>query len=299
MKKITVTIGIPAYNEEANVSNLLNDVLNQKLSKTILKEIIVFSDGSTDQTVNKVKEIRNSKVSLIEGSKRQGRAKAQNTIMKKAYSDILILIDADIQIPDKRFIEKIIKPIVLGADLTSVTVQELDGNSIISKILATSMKFKKYIFENYNEGNNLYTCHGRARAFSKRLYKNITFKQSVGEDAYSYFYAIANGYKYRFAKNTEIYYRLPENFADHEKQSVRFYKTLGLLESDFGKEMVKKENFVTSVILIRNLLKYFFISPLIIIYFALAIYLKLKSYFIRDISNAWSISKSSKKLINN
>ena len=50
-KKLTVTIGIPAYNEEANVRNLLVSLLAQKETNFKLQEIIVVSDGSTDKTV--------------------------------------------------------------------------------------------------------------------------------------------------------------------------------------------------------------------------------------------------------
>ena len=40
-------IGIPAYNEEANIGNLLNNIFNQKKSKNYeLKSIIVVSSGS-------------------------------------------------------------------------------------------------------------------------------------------------------------------------------------------------------------------------------------------------------------
>jgi len=45
-----ITIGIPAYNEEKNIGNLLNDILNQKLEHNILEKILVISDNSTDKT---------------------------------------------------------------------------------------------------------------------------------------------------------------------------------------------------------------------------------------------------------
>jgi len=51
MKKlITVSIGIPAYNEEANIGKLLSSLIKQKEAGFIIKEIIVVSDQSTDKT---------------------------------------------------------------------------------------------------------------------------------------------------------------------------------------------------------------------------------------------------------
>lgn len=295
--RITITIGIPAFNEETNILYLLSDLLAQVKKSFILSSIIVCSDGSTDATVRKAKEIKSPKIIVIDNKKRLGRAVRQNQIMQKANGDVLVLVDADIQIKDKFFLEKIIKPAALGkADLTSVSVMELKPQTFLGKVLEVSMKFKKYIFENFKKGNNLFTCHGRARAFSRKLYKTIKFKESVGEDAYSYFFTVSKGFKYKFVRGTEIYYRLPESFSDHEKQSLRFYKTLGLLQKDFGKELVEKENFVNSVVIINNLVKYFFVNPLIFVYFLIATFLKIKSLLMKDVSNAWSISQSSKIL---
>lgn len=296
----TLSIGIPAFNEEANIRFLLQDLLAQKRAGFILDKIVVYSDGSSDETVKEIKNVKNSKIILIESKKRSGRAVGQNKIMKDATSDILVLVDADVVIKDKNFLEKIIKPIAYKkADLTSVSVEELKPETFLGKVLEVSMKFKKYIFENYKNGNNLYTCHGRARAFSKKLYKSINFIESVGEDAYSYFYVVSNNFKYRFVKNTQVYYHLPEDFKDHEKQSIRFYKTLRLLEKDFGKALLQKENYITLGLLIKALIKYLFVNPLIAFYFLIATFLKIKSLFTKEISGAWSVSESSKKIRSN
>jgi len=302
--KSTVSIGIPAFNEEANIGFLLKDLLKQNQKNFVFHQIIISSDGSTDKTIETAKKASASfiqkegqEVILIDNKERKGRAVRQNQIMERSASDILVLLDADILIKDKNFIEKIIKPVLnKKADLTSVSVQELPPENFLERILKISMEFKKFIFENYKNGNNLYTCHGRARAFSKKLYKTINFKESVGEDAYSYFYTIANGFKYSFVKNTGIFYKLPANFQDHEKQSIRFYKTLSLLEKDFGRELVSKENYISGSLLVKNLMKYIFVNPLIIIYFFIAAFLKIKALFVSDIKNNWSTSESSKSL---
>ena len=49
-KKLTVSVGIPAYDEEANIKSLLEAILQQRQENFILKSIIVVSDGSTDRT---------------------------------------------------------------------------------------------------------------------------------------------------------------------------------------------------------------------------------------------------------
>ena len=54
MKKLRISIGIPAYNEGGNIARLLRSVLGQK-KRELIDEIIVISDGSSDNTVSEVK----------------------------------------------------------------------------------------------------------------------------------------------------------------------------------------------------------------------------------------------------
>lgn len=300
MRKATLTIGIPAFNEEANISYLLADLTSQKLNTLSFKEVIVSSDGSSDKTValaRKASFKRGITLKVIANKSRKGRAVRQNEIMKLATSDVLVLLDADVLIENKLFIERLTKAVVdKKADLTSAKVLEIEEVSLFGKVLSASMAFKRSLFERIKAGNNLYTCHGRARAFSKKLYKSISFKESVGEDAYSYLFAVKNGFKYRFAKTAEVFYRLPATLSDHEKQSIRFYKTQQLFEKDFGKELVSKENYLSTSFIIKYFMKGIFQNPYLLLYVILATYLKLKTFMIKDIANQWTVSESSKQV---
>lgn len=293
----TLSIGIPAYNEEANISYLLKELLSQKTEQIVLKNIIVNSDGSTDNTAVEVRKIKNKKVILINNSQRKGRIFRQEQIMKKTTSDVLVLVDADIQINDRFFLEKITKPIIQRkADLTSVKVEELESENFLERILDTSMKLKKYIFENINNGNNLYTCHGRARAFSKKLYKIIKFNDAVAEDAFSYLYCITKGMKYEYVGSTQIFYKLPTDFNDHQKQSIRFLNSQRDLARYFGSKIVNENYHLPLVPLFFSTLKFSLRNPLsMITYISVFTYLKIKALFLNT-KITWEISKSSKNL---
>ena len=73
IKLTSLSIGIPAYNEEGNITFLVNSILKQKLSGFILKEIIIVCDGCSDKTVSLVKSLKNNKIKLIVNSQRQGK----------------------------------------------------------------------------------------------------------------------------------------------------------------------------------------------------------------------------------
>ena len=46
----TLSIGIVAFNEEANIAHLLKTILDQKIESVLMMEIIVVSDASSDKT---------------------------------------------------------------------------------------------------------------------------------------------------------------------------------------------------------------------------------------------------------
>ena len=217
--------------------------------------------------------------------------------MKLTQSDVLVLVDADTQIKDKNFISKITGPIISkNADLTSVRVQELPATTFLEKTLDTSMKLKKYIFESINNGDNIYTCHGRARAFSKNLYKKIKFQDSVTEDAYSYLYSIKNNFKYKFVSNTQIYYQLPTNMHDHENQSVRFIKSKKYLSAKFGEDFVINAYRLPIGVTILNLAKFLINNPLELATYTLVFTLSNLKARTKKTKATWEMSTSSKKL---
>ena len=294
-KITTVTVGIPAHNEEKNIGKLLKSVLNQTQSVFRLDKIIIASDGSTDDTVKIVNNIKNPLISVIDDSERKGKSYKLNQIINNTNSDVLVILDADILIQDKLFADKLIKPIIESeADLTSAAIEELEPKTFIQKILKASMLLKKNIFENFKGGNNLYTCHGRARAFSRKLYSSINFEDTIADDAFSYLFCKANNFKYFFIKEAKVFYKLPETLEDHEKQSTRFFKSLKILSYKFKHEDLKSEYNIPYKLSITVLLKFALKYPIILLYFPIVLQNKIKSAFVNFHSTKWEIAKSSK-----
>src|SRR3989344_7504183 len=94
-KKLTVTVGIPAYNEEANIAKLLKRVLAQHELGFLLKRVIVVSDASTDSTDAIVSRFQDRKTELLRNTKRKGQSYCQNLIFSQSSSDIVVILEAD------------------------------------------------------------------------------------------------------------------------------------------------------------------------------------------------------------
>ena len=88
-----VTFLITAYNEEKNIRKKLDNTLALDYPKDKL-EIIVASDGSTDQTDTIVKEFPDRGVVLHRVEGRVGKTETQNQTVAIARGEIIIFSDA-------------------------------------------------------------------------------------------------------------------------------------------------------------------------------------------------------------
>lgn len=97
---------IPVYNEEKSIRGCLTTLLDQTLKDY---EIIIVDDGSSDRTVEMVKEFEDKNVKLFKENHR-GAGAARNLGAKNAKGEILVFVDADMTF-DRDFLNKLIKPI--------------------------------------------------------------------------------------------------------------------------------------------------------------------------------------------
>jgi len=91
-----ISIIIPTFNEEENIKNLLPRLTDS--SGTMPHEIIVVDGGSTDQTVQRAKQLG----ATVFHSPKRGRAHQMNFGAQKATADLLYFVHAD-TLPPKTF----------------------------------------------------------------------------------------------------------------------------------------------------------------------------------------------------
>jgi poly-beta-1,6-N-acetyl-D-glucosamine synthase len=110
-ERIGCSVGIMAYNEEANISHTIHAVLEQQGPSLRIEEIIVVASGCTDRTVPIVREIvlKEPRVRLYVQEKREGKASAINLFLKQAISPVAVLIGADV-LPETSALEYLCSP---------------------------------------------------------------------------------------------------------------------------------------------------------------------------------------------
>lgn len=93
-----LTLIITAYNEESLIKEKIQNIIETDYPEH-KREILVASDGSTDNTNLYINEFLNQGVRLIEVKERKGKENAQLAAIKEAKGDILVFSDVATRIP--------------------------------------------------------------------------------------------------------------------------------------------------------------------------------------------------------
>lgn len=88
---VKVSVIIPVFNVEKYINECVDSVINQTLTDI---EIICVNDGSTDNSLNLLKQIPDPRIKII-SQENKGLAAARNEGMKHAKGEYITFLDAD------------------------------------------------------------------------------------------------------------------------------------------------------------------------------------------------------------
>jgi cellulose synthase/poly-beta-1,6-N-acetylglucosamine synthase-like glycosyltransferase len=138
--------------------------------------------------------------------------------------------------------------------------------------------FQKAIYSSYlvyyksrnrlKNGQNAFSCTGACLALKKEFARKIDIpKQILSEDTYIYLFALKKGYKYRYAKNSVVYFKMAANLKDFLRQMLRSHtESVHLVFRNYFGELVDQEFKRPLGFYLKSVLEVFLKNPFATIY---------------------------------
>jgi cellulose synthase/poly-beta-1,6-N-acetylglucosamine synthase-like glycosyltransferase len=250
-KQRTVSIGIPSFNEEDNISRLLRSIVklnnlslqhghqnNDHSSEEDVEAVdrnnilvsadfkiteILISDDSSDDTFRIVEKIAAENPSLsirfLHHDTRRGVSAAWNEIFSEAKGEITVLYDADV---------------IVEADTIAHLVQSMKGSiglcasnpkPLVSKsstVARASLFIAEWLSSVRNERLSQFTVMGRALSISSEVAKRIVIPENViALDLYLQCKVLEQGLGVVYNEDAVVYFKPPDNMLDFSSQILR------------------------------------------------------------------------------
>lgn len=92
MKQVKFSIIIATYNMADYIMDSINSILCQDFNNY---EIIIYNDASTDNTIEKINEMKDKRIKLINGKRNIGLGASRNKAVENAKGEYILYLDAD------------------------------------------------------------------------------------------------------------------------------------------------------------------------------------------------------------
>lgn len=211
------SIGIMAYNEGANIGQLLKRLVEQRSLTGVIREIVVVASGCTDNTESVVREIavREPRVRLLTQSCREGKASAINLFLGHTNSEILVLVGAD-TLPAPDAIQHLIEP------FANPEVGMTGGRPIPVNDPRTFMGFAAHLLWELHHYVALKSPKlGELTSF-RRVFRRIPIESAVDE-ANMEGLVFGQGYRLVYVPEAVVLNRGPKTIKDFIRQRRRVY----------------------------------------------------------------------------
>jgi len=217
----SVSIIVPAYNEEKIISKTIKNLKKLVYPKNKL-EIIVVNDGSSDKTGKIARSFKGIRVfdKVNQGKK----AYALNFGIKKAKGEIIGCVDAD-SFPKPNALLKSVpffNGSKVGAVTTSIFVKE-------PKKLIQKLQYLEYIMIVWSRKlleflDGIYVTPGAMSLYRKGLLQEIGGfdEKNVTEDIEIAWRILRKGYLIKMATPAKVYTNVPSSFKKWWKQRIRW-----------------------------------------------------------------------------
>jgi len=216
-----VTVLVVAYNEGRRIAERLENLLTLDYPKELL-EIILASDGSTDDTVERAGAYRQAGVTIAAYKTRRGKPAVLNELVPKAQGEIVVLADAR-----QRFDRDVLR--VLVGSFADPRVGAVSGELILTPNAAgTSVgqgvgfywRYEKSVRRHESRVNSTVGVTGAIYAIRRNLFEPIP-RDTLIDDVLIPMRVVARGYRVLFESRAHAYDRVAATPGEEFTRKVR------------------------------------------------------------------------------
>ncbi len=217
-----------AHNEEANIGQLLQNLLDQDLQIVDLRSVIVVASGCTDNTETIIRQFseRDHRIQLLVQDKREGKASAINLFLGQTDEEVLVLSSADLQLkPDT--LEYLVSPFrdpEIG--MTACRPVPVNDPDVF-------MGFAAHMLWDLHHEMNMHGFKAGEMVAFRKTFKRIPQHTAVDEASIEPLIR-GQGYKVQYVPQAVVYNKGPDTVNDFLRQRRRIYAGHLELQRDLG-----------------------------------------------------------------
>jgi poly-beta-1,6-N-acetyl-D-glucosamine synthase len=202
-----VTVIVVAYNEAQRIERRILNLLSLDYPRAKL-EIVIASDGSTDDTVARAQHFESDGIRVVAFECRRGKAAVLNDVVPSARGRIVVLGDAR-----QRFESGILRELV--ADFGDAAVGAVSGELVIRSRASESgstigegasfyWRYEKFIRRNESRAHSTVGATGAVYAIRRELFEPIP-EDTLLDDVLIPMRIISRGYRVLFEPRARAY----------------------------------------------------------------------------------------------
>ncbi|MEM2956331.1 MAG: glycosyltransferase [Candidatus Pacearchaeota archaeon] len=234
-KLFSVSLIVPAYNEEKNIAKTISCLANIEYPKNLL-EILIIDDGSRDNTFKIAKQAARKEHSKgiqikVFTKPNGGKASAVNFGIKKSLGELVGTLDADSFVTKDALMKMIgyFNDEKVAAVTSSLKVYKPKG--FLQRIQHIEYLFSIFMRKNFSFLNVIHITPGPLSIYRKAFFEKYGGfdEHNLTEDTEIAFRIQSKNYKIENSIDAVVYTIAPDKFNELLKQRIRWY--YGLLKN--------------------------------------------------------------------
>lgn len=220
----TISVIVPAFNEEKTIASSIESLLAQDFDKT---EIVMVDDGSNDKTLQIARAFERSGLKVLHQDNK-GKAEALNTGIRAATGNIVLTVDADTRLNPtalQMISDRFASNLNLGALSGNVKVDKPTGllQRLQEMEYATSIGLTR---KGQSMLASVMIVPGPIAAFRKEVVEKVGFfsPSTFAEDFDITLAILRDHYRVEYEERAIAYTVAPKGIGDLLKQRRRWYR---------------------------------------------------------------------------